>query len=177
MHAATLYVLVKKVIPRETTRSLFFFFLLRYTQFLYSRSEWLVGSGCFLNPRPAGRPSESAIGNMQFRTVRFWQPRPLFLFFGKHFNHPHPLNFDWMFLQLGHVASAFLGCSLAFVPTRGRVFIFMSVTERGEDRKGKTLNPLFLRRQMYEKSRAYVQAPWACPSLNTLPVKIQTLCV
>ena len=28
-----------------------------------------------------------------------------------------------MFLQLGHGASAFLGCSLAFVPTRGRVFI------------------------------------------------------
>ena len=65
----------------------------------------------FATGRPAGRPSESAIGNMRFRTVRFWQPRPLFLFFGKHFNHPHPLNFDWMFLQLAHGASAFLGCS------------------------------------------------------------------
>ena len=94
--------------------------------FLHSRSEWVVGKWEFFKfatGRPAGRPSESAIGNMRFRTVRFWQPRPLFLFFGKHFNHPHPLNFDWMFLQLGHGASAFLGCSLAFVPTRGRVFI------------------------------------------------------
>ena len=89
---------------------------------LHSRSEWVVGSGSknnFASGRPAGRPSVNAIANMRFWTVRFWQPRPLFSFFGKHFNDAHPFNSNWMFLPLGHGARAFLGCSLASVPTRG----------------------------------------------------------